>query len=148
VKLVTADCTPLYAMTETDVKNFIKWSFAMRDKTQFDMSVMNHPRMCMTRALMDGEPSLYIPLQPVLMFDVLTPDPELTTRQRAICMYRIGELLETHIMPDTQMYDAYFYTNDEREVSTCSNHGWKEIEGVHLMRKRIKPPVQSIDREP
>lgn len=139
MKKVAAEVMPISDFTIEDMTKFINWAYLMREKTHFgrDMSVMNHPRLCMTKATMDGEPALFIPLQPVLMFDVLTPDPNLTDRQRAICMWRIGELLESQIMPDSGMYDAFFYTNDEQEVETCSRHGWTELKGVHLMRKRI-----------
>jgi hypothetical protein len=145
MKKTTAEITPIGQLPLDDMKKFITWAYLMRQKTEFyDMSVMTHPRLCMAKASMDGEPALFIPLRPVLMFDILTPDPKLTDRQRAICMWRIGELLEDKIMPDSGMYDAFFYTNDEQEVITCSRHGWTEIKGVHLMRKRIKGTSEPI----
>src|SRR5262249_14682968 len=97
----------------------------MLKKTKFNPAVLSNPRACMTRAKLDGETSMFIPIQPVLMFDALTPSPELTAGQRALAMYRIGELVEKHVMPATGMYDAYFYTNDDQEVKTCSRHGWE-----------------------
>ena len=140
MKKVIADVFPIHDMALEDQKDFIRWAYLMREKTQFQPEVLRHPRMCMTRAMMDGKPSLYIPVQPVLMFDVLTPDPALSNRERAISMARIGQLLETSIMPDTGMYDAYFYTNDDTEAEVCAKHGWEEVKNVRLMRKRISAP--------
>lgn len=145
MKKVTADVCEIQHVGLEDAKNFINWAYLMRDKTQFDIQVMKHPRMCMTRALIDGQPSLYVPIQPVLMFDALTPDPAISNRERVLSMLRISELLETKIMPDTGMYDAYFYTNDAAQAEISAKNGWEEVKGVRLMRKRISAPKEPSD---
>jgi len=148
MKTITADALPLYAMSDEDVQKFIKWAYLMKGKTKFNMRVMTHPRMCMTRALMDDEAELFIPLQPVLMYDVLTPSPNLTNKERAICMAAIGEMVEKRIMPDTGMYDAYFTCNDEAEVKAVCKVGWEVImhdpeRHLWLLKKSIAPTKEA-----
>ena len=139
MKKVTADLFSMDKITEEDAKNFIKWAYIAREKTRFDAEVLRHPRMCITRALLDGQPSLYIPIRPVLMFGDLTPDPSLTDRQRAISIARIGELVETQVMKDTGMHETFAMVNDDAQADSMVKHGWTEIKGVRLLRKRFVP---------
>ena len=141
MKTVTADVFPISAISTDEAKDFINWAYLMRLKTKFTPEVLRHPRMCMTRASYDGKPGLYIPVQPVLMMDALTPDPSLSAMQRAIGMYRIGELLEHSIMPNTGIWDAYATVTDDAEADSMAKHGWQEIKDVRLMRKRITAPI-------
>ena len=140
MKKVTADIFPISKITEEDAKNFIHWAYLHRDKTRFDAEVLRHPRMCITRASMDGEPSLYIPIRAVLMFGDLTPDPSLNDRERAVSIARIGELVESHVMPDTGMHDCFATVNDDDQVDAMAKRGWTEIKGIRLMRKRFEAP--------
>jgi hypothetical protein len=145
MKKVTADVFPIHDISLEDAKNFINWAYLMREKTQFNPEIMRHPRMCMTQASYDGKPGLYVPIQPVLMLDALTPDPSLNNMERAIGMSRISDLIEKQVMPDTGMYDTYFYTNDADEASIAARHGWEEVKGVRLMRKRISAPNLAVN---
>ena len=142
MKKVTADIFPISKITEEDAKNFIHWAYLNREKTRFDAEVLRHPRTCITRALMDGQASLYIPIRTVLMFGDLTPDPALTDRQRAISMFRIGELVEKQVMPDSGLHDAFCTVTDQDEVNALKRRGWEEIRGVTLLRKRISAPTE------
>ena len=145
MKKVTADITTVGELPVDERRKFIEWAYKMRATTQFNPAVLATPRACMTRAQFDGETGLMIPVMPVLMFDALTPDPSLTNMQRAIGMARIGELIETQVMPITGMYDCYFYTNDDTEAEVCARHGWDEVKGVRLMRKRISVPKEKTN---
>lgn len=140
MRKVTADVFTVSELPQQDQKSFIQWAYLMLRKTAFNMSIMRNPRMCITRASYDGKPGLYVPVQPVLMLDVLTPDPSLSKMERAIGMSRISDLVEHQLMPDTGMYDAYFYTNDDDEAAAASRRGWEEVKNVRLMRKRITAP--------
>ena len=138
ISRITARIRPLYEVPLEEAKNFCAWVFSLIGRTQFDMAIMNHPRMCMTSAHDEnGEPILYIPIQPVLMFDALAPRPGLSKKQIAFSMWKIGEITE-RAMQDSGICDAYLYTNDDDEADTCAKHGWVELVGVRLLRKRIK----------
>ena len=64
-----------------------------------------------------------IPLQPVLMFESLVKKPELTKRQTALALWKIGELVES-TSAFTGLREAYFITNCEDEANSCAKHGW------------------------
>jgi hypothetical protein len=141
MKKVTADVLTVGQLPQQDQKSFIQWAYKMLRKTKFNMEVLRHPRMVITRALYDGEPGMFVPLRPVLMFDVLTPDPSLSNMERAIGMRRIDTLLEEQIMPNTGMYDAFATVNDDTEADMMAKHGWTEVKGVRLLQKRISVPA-------
>lgn len=120
---ITSSIMPLYAVPEADAKKFIEWVWDVRQKVQFDYETLTYPRSCMTRAQNEEETLMLIPLQPVLMFESMTRKPNLSDRQSALCLYRIGQEVE-RVAKDTGHREAYFLTNDAREADTCSHHGW------------------------
>ncbi len=138
---ITADVMPLYAVPEEDAQKFIKWIWDVRQKVCFDADTLAYPRSCMTMAKIDGETSLMIPLQPVLMFESLARKPGLSNRETAVCMLRIGESVED-IAKLTGHAEGYFFTNDYPEVLACSKNGWTVYlhdpeKGVWMMKRKF-----------
>jgi hypothetical protein len=138
---VEAEIMPLCSVLLEDVKKFISWIWDARLKTCFDMETLTYPRSCMTLAKIDGETSVMIPLQPVLMFESLVRKPGISNRETAISMLKIGEVVE-RVARDTGHREAYFITNDEPEVVACSKNGWivymHDVEkGVYLMKRKF-----------
>ena len=149
MKKISADVMPLYAVPEADAKKFIEWVWEVREKVQFDYDTLSYPRSCMTRAQDEDETLMMIPLQPVLMFESLTRKPGLTDRQSALCLHRIGEVVEK-AMEDTGHREAYFLTNDAREAETCSRHGWTKClydpeKKIWLMKRKTEAAKQPVE---
>jgi hypothetical protein len=140
VQTITADICPMYAVKPEDVKLFIHWMSEQRAQVDFDKETLSYPRSCMTHARKGEETVAMIPLQPVLMFESLVRKPELTKRQTALSLYRIGEEVE-RIAKDTGHREAYFITNDRDEAASCAKHGWTiELEdgrGKWLMKRKF-----------
>lgn len=144
---ITADVMPLYSVPPEDAKLFTKWVYDVRHRVSFDMDTLNYPRSCMTLAKQGDETVMMIPLQPVLMFESMVRKPDLSPRQAAMCMWRIGEQVE-QAMTHTGHREAYFLTNDAQEVETCSRHGWtvclQDTErGQWLMKRKTEIASQS-----
>ena len=136
---ITADIAALCNVSEADAELFIKWVWALRSKNAFDMKVMTYPRTCMARVQNEEETIMLLPFQPVLMYESLAPKPGLTDRQRALGLWRIGQVVE-QAMKDTGLMEAYFLTTDDREAEVCAAHGWEEVsKQFHVMKRRIEP---------
>jgi hypothetical protein len=137
---------PLYAVPEEDAKQFIEWVWNVRQQVNFDYDTLTYPRSCMTRALDGAQTLMMIPIQPVLMFESMVHNPELSKPKIALCMSRIGETVED-AMKLTGHREAYFLTNDAQEAETCSNHGWTKAlydpeKKIYLMKKKIPAPPE------
>jgi hypothetical protein len=131
---ISADVMPLHAVPEDDAKKFIKWVWDVRHDVDFDYDTLSYPRSCMTRAQAGDETLMLIPLQPVLMFESMVHKPGMSDRETALCMARIGEVVEQAAV-DTGHKESYFLTNDAREAETCSRHGWTKV--LHDPEKRV-----------
>jgi hypothetical protein len=142
MKRITAEAMPLYAVPLDKAKEFIKWVWNGREKNGFDMKVMSYPRTIMCSAKDDTGALMYIPLQPVLMYESIASKPEITERQTALSLWRIGELME-QVMHDTGHCEAYFLVKDGDVADICAAHGWEEIDPkkYRMLRRKIEPPV-------
>jgi hypothetical protein len=140
LKNITADVVVLCKVPIQEAKNFISWIWKSLRQTQFDAEIMTHPRMVMATARDENGPLVQIPLQSVLMFDCMAAKPGIDNRTKAYAMWKIGETVE-QVMKDTGNLDCFFYTNDEAEAESCAKHGWTELKGVRLMRKRLPASV-------
>lgn len=130
-------------LTEKDAENFVQWVYELKDNN-FDPGVMFYPRTIMCRAQAGEEPIVYLPLQPVLMFESLAPKPGLSSRQTAMALWKIGEAVDKAAL-ETGFREAYFFTNDEREAQVCALHGWKiamydDKQKAWLMKHKISEP--------
>jgi hypothetical protein len=145
VKKIIADAFPIYAATEQDAELFMKWVWELRHKNNFDMDVLRETRAILCKASDDSGPLMYLPAHPVLMYESLAPRPDLTNRQTAICLWRIGQVME-NAMRDTGMCEAYFITSDQTEAEVCAAHGWTIAmhdpeKKTWLMKRKISNPV-------
>lgn len=138
MKKITATAMPLYECTEEDAKLFMDWVWLQRSINMFDPQVLTYPRTVMCKAGTEEETMLYIPLQPVLMWDAIAPKPGLTARQEALCLWKIGQVVED-AMKLCGFGEAYFLCSDDRVADICAEHGFEEIKGVRVLRKKLKP---------
>jgi hypothetical protein len=136
LKKITAEVLPLGSMTKTAIAKFVDWVWQMRHLNLFDKDVLTYPRTVMCRAGNEDDDLLFVPVQSVLMFDSLAPKPGLTPRQEAMCLWRVGEAVD-EIAKQTGHREVYFFCSDDRVADICSRHGFKEIKGVRLMRKKL-----------
>lgn len=136
MKKINADVLPLSAMTEQDVTNFKQWVWNLRSINMFDPVVMSAPRTVMCCAGND-EPLLYVPLQPVLMFDAIAAKPGLTPRQEAMCLWKIGEKVD-EVAKATGYQEIWFVCRDDRVSDICAAHGFEEIKNVRVLKRTIK----------
>src|SRR6266702_2624777 len=139
MKRITAEL--LDSVTEQDTKELFEWSLALKEKNNFDSDVLFYPRCVVTRAVADGEPIVYLPLHPVIMFESLAPKPGLSKGQIAMALYRIGEAVE-QVAQSTGYGEMYFLTNDEDEVKATSRRGWiiclyDSEKKTWLMKRRV-----------
>lgn len=137
---ITADFQTVGTVSLSDAKLFIDWIWEQRETTNFDAEVLSYPRACMTSAKNEEETLMFIPLQPVLFFESMAKKPGITDKQAAMCMWRIGELVE-ETMKLTGHAESYFITNSEQESVTCSRHGWSvamhdQAKGLWLMKRK------------
>lgn len=139
MKKIRADLMPLYALPEEDARKFIAWVWALRDKNAFDMKVLSYPRACMTRAQDEDGTLMMVPLQPVLMYESLAPKPGLTDREMALCLKRISEIVE-QAMRDTGHAETYFLTTEDKMAGIAATHGWEEVKGFRVMRRKVDLP--------
>ena len=146
MKKITAELLPLGALTEEDVRDFVTWVQGLRHVNNFDPEVMFYDRTAMCRSLADGVPELYLPIQPVLMYESLAPRPGLSKRHIAMGLYRIGELMDTACQ-QLGFGEQYFITNDPDEVAAVCKRGWSvclhdKEKGEWLMKKRTPRPEE------
>ena len=139
---ITADICPIGSMQPVDAELFTNWAWQQRENINLDPGVLAYPRTCMTHARMGEETVAMIPVQPVLMFESLVRKPELTARQTALALWKIGEVVES-TAPFTGLREAYFITNCEAEANSCEKHGWIKVlhdaeKGQWLMKRRYK----------
>jgi hypothetical protein len=139
---ITAEICPMYAVKPEDAALFSGWASLQRSNIDLDKSVLSYPRSCMTRALIGSETIAMIPLQPVFMFESLVHKPELTAKQTAMALWRIGETTE-QVAALTGHREAYFITNDEAEARSCEKHGWEiclhdQVKQQWLMKRKFE----------
>ena len=137
---ITTRCVPVGGMVKEDWENFISWVWEARKINNFDPDVVSYPRSVMLTADKEtentSEPILYLPIQPVLMLESLAPKPGITPREEALALWRLGELLE-QITKDTGLQEHYFICKDDRMADYCSKHGFTEMKGYRLLKKKI-----------
>src|ERR1700722_12431908 len=102
-------------LPEEDFRQFVSWVWQLRATNSFDMKVMTYPRTCMARAKNEDGTIMLLPFQPVLFYESMAPRPGLSDRQKALCLWRIGEVVD-RAMYDSGICEAYFLTVDEQEV--------------------------------
>jgi hypothetical protein len=122
MKRITADVLPLPTLTPQDVQNFVEWVTSIDNS--FDKDVMFYPRTVMLRALSDGVPIVYVPLQPVLMYESLAPRPDLSNLQRAVSLREISATVDA-MATHTGHGEGYFMTNSKEEMELVTKRGWK-----------------------
>ena len=142
---IVADLKPLFQMPLDEAHQFMEWVKAYSWKTQFNPIVMSHPRTVMATARDEKGPLLYLPLQSCIMFDCMAPRPGANKKELAMALWQVGQVAE-QVMKDTGNCDAYMYTNDNDEADSVAKHGWEELKGVRLLRKRIPVPEYPISK--
>jgi hypothetical protein len=138
MRKITGSLMALFETPLADARKFIGWIHKTRNN--LDQKVLTYPRTCMARAEREGETVMMIPVNPVLMFESVAADPSLSERERALCLWKIGEIVE-QAMKDSGHCEAYFLTRDDRLAETVSRHGWTEQKGYRILKRQIDPPL-------
>lgn len=139
---ISAEVKALSLVTEEEQKDFISWMWEAKERTNFDMSVLTYPRAVMFRTFDEEGTAIFLPAQPILMFESLCPRPGLSDKAAALSLWRIGELADS-VMRDVGMYESYFITNDQKEADACEKRGWVKllhdpVKKEWLMKHRAK----------
>lgn len=137
MKKIQACILPVGALPEEDQKNFIEWVWRERKINMFDPDSLTHKWSAMCVAGGEKDPMLYIPLQPIFVWDAIASKPGITPRQEALCLWRIGQAVDEK-MTETGIGEAWFVCKDDRVSDICLNHGFEEIKGVRLLRRKAK----------
>jgi hypothetical protein len=141
MKKIEAEMLPISAMSEQDARDFIEYVWHMRSLNMFDRDVLTYPKTVMLRAKSEDGNQLFIPMQSVLMFDSIAPKPGLSPRHEALALAKIGEVVD-QAARDTGTRETYFFCKDDRVADLCARHGYEEIKGVRLLRKKVQPAIQ------
>lgn len=136
MKKITASVVPICSVPPDEAKDFISWVWGARTINCFDPDVLSYPRSCMTKAEDGDGATLYIPIQPVLMFESIAPRPGISPKKEALSLLRIDELLED-VARDTGIMEQYFLCKDDRVADLCRGHGFTEMEGYRILKKKI-----------
>ena len=133
---ITAEALPIYSVQPEDAEKFISWVWQARYINCFDPDVLSYPRSCMATAKDAEGATLYIPIQPVLMYESIAPRPGISAKREAISLRRIGDLLE-EVSRDTGLMEQYFLCKDDRVADLCAAHGFTEMEGYRILKKKV-----------
>lgn len=136
MKKITAKVLALCNVPLKDAENFISWIWQARTINCFDPEVLSYPRSCMTMAEDGDGATLYIPIQPVLMFESIAPRPGISPKREALSLWRIGQKLE-EVSRDTGLMEQYFLCKDNRVAEICKQHGFTEMEGYRILKKKV-----------
>jgi hypothetical protein len=136
---VTAEVVPLGAFPPEDARQFIEWAWLVRKANRLDKDVLAYPRACMCVAKLDGNPALYVPIHPVLMWESLVPDPNLTPQERALALWRVAREVDG-VMKLTGMMETYFFTSDDHFAEVARRHGFEEVKNVRILRRKANSP--------
>lgn len=123
-------------MTEEDFGTFSDWVWRARAINCFDKDIVGYPRTIMLTAEDKDGPILYLPVQPVLMLESLAPRPEVSPRKEALALWKLGEMLDG-ISQAVGMQEQYFLCKDDRVADICSKHGFQELIGYRLLKKKV-----------
>jgi hypothetical protein len=136
---IQAELTALCKVAQDDIKKFISWVWANRAKNSFDLKIVTYPRTCMARAFDQEQTLVLVPVSPVLMLESVAPKPDLTDRQRILCLYRVTEVVE-QAMRDTGFCECYFLASEHDQLAeVAKGHGWEEVKGFRVLKRRIDP---------
>lgn len=136
MKKITAEVLPVGSLSDSDKSQFMEWVWGMMPLNMFQPEMLGYPRTVMCKAGTEDETMLFVPLQSVLMFDAIAPKPGLTPRQEAMCLWRVGEAVD-EAARDSGHREVFFFCRDDRVADICARHGFEEIKGVRLMRKKV-----------
>lgn len=136
---VEAEIKAVALMQPEEQKQFTEWVWNRRELNMFDPSVIGYPRATMLKASKDGGAILYIPLQPVLMYDAVAAKPEITESEKTDSMLKIGELIDS-VQKDLGYAEAYFLCRDDQIAELCLKNGFEELKDVRILRHKAEMP--------
>jgi hypothetical protein len=143
MRTVTAEILPAYAMSPDDVRDLAQWITSIPNG--LDEGIAAYPRLTLTRALADGEPYMYCPLHPVLMFESLAPRPGTSVMQVARGLQALSDLADD-VGKMSGHAEAFFITSSPEEMALAERRGWTAIlhdreRGQWLMKRKLPPVV-------
>lgn len=141
MRKIEAEMMPISAMSEQDVNDFMAYVWSQKPLNMFDPEIIGYPRTVMLRAKSEDENQLFIPLQSVLMYDAIAPKPGLSPREEALALAKIGKVVDQAAL-DSGTREVFFFCRDDRVADLCAAHGYEEIKGVRLLRKKVVPAGQ------
>src|ERR1017187_8185604 len=123
---IEAELKTVGDMEPEETKEFASWVWRTRDLGMFDPDVIGYPRAMMLKARDEDGALLYVPLQPVLMYEAIAAKPGINPRQEALSLRRINELVE-QVQRDAGYGESYFICRDDRVADLCVRHGFEEL---------------------
>lgn len=137
---ITVFASTIQNVSPEHAKQFIQWVWEARTINCFDPDVLSYPRSCLLHAEDADGPTLFLPIHPVLMLESLAPRPGISERKEALSLWKIGEQLE-EISKMTGIQEQYFLCKDDRVAEICKRHGFTELEGYRILKKKVPPAV-------
>lgn len=139
MKKITAEVLPVGSLSDKDKEQFTEWMWNGMPLNMFDPTMLGYPRTVVCKAKADDDENLlFVPLQPVLMYDAIAAKPGITERQEALALWRIGEAVD-QAAKDAKYREVYFFCRDDRVSDICAKHGFEEVKNVRLLRRKVEP---------
>lgn len=136
MKKITAEVFTVGSLPKKAWNQLIDWMKRGMPLNMFDPNMLLYPRTVICTAKNDNENFLFVPLQPVLMYDAIASAPGISPRQEALALYRIGEVTD-RLAKDSGFREVYFFCRDNSVSDLCAKHGFEEIKNVRVLRKKI-----------
>jgi hypothetical protein len=136
MKKITADVFTVGSLPKRAWDQLIDWMKRGMPLNMFDPNMLLYPRTVICTAKADDENLLFIPLQPVLMYDAIASAPDITPRQEALALYRIGQVTD-RLAKDLGFRETYFFCRDNSVTDLCADHGFEEVKNVRVLRRKI-----------
>ena len=83
---IEAELKTIEYMKPEEMTEFSAWVWTVRELGMFDPDVMTYPRSMMLKARDDNGALLYVPLQPVFMYETIVAKPGIKPRKEALSL--------------------------------------------------------------
>ena len=132
---IEAELKTIEYMKPEEMTEFSAWVWTVRELGMFDPDVMTYPRSMMLKARDDNGALLYVPLQPVFMYETIVAKPGIKPRKEALSLLRINQLVE-QAQRDAGYGESYFICRDDRIADLCARHGFEELKNVRVLKHK------------
>lgn len=112
-----------------------EWMTSTKDNL-FDSEILTYPSLRILKASVNGEPSAFLPMQPVFVLESIAHRPDITPRENAYCLRKLQDQIE-ETARSYGIREVYWVCRDESLINFSEHHGYRKMPGT-LMRMKIR----------